>query len=334
MKTRSQFMPFPLQTNRILLFLALLFSILSAQNDTNEKLAVLPFQTIGIEDEYVQTAESILRMEIETNSTVHLIPTQEIAEKLENKECLDLDCYIETGKKLNASHVLDCKLAALGNKIIVQFVLVDVSAGKELVKDGATSLTIEDLEMVMKRVALSAITKKKIKEKVLVNNIMASEAKKKIRRASNRNFGLSLGYLYPVQGYDNGERVFTFDLRYGYELDNYAVGMLLGIRKGFAVNVYGSYLLSKTDFCPYVGGAFGFHWISHDYYEDDYYYDDQGNYHYSEQKEKREDGFEFTARAGIRAFRTYNFQLMINFEYVVTFNDFNDQAFLFTIGLL
>ena len=77
---------------------------------------------------------------------------------------------------------------------------------------------------------------------------MLRESNKMLKRSSNKNIGLSFGYLYPQRGYDNSDRSFALDLRIEYELETYAVGMLLGARKGFAMNIYSSYFLTKTDF--------------------------------------------------------------------------------------
>ena len=118
----------------------------------------------------------------------------------------------------------------------------------------------------------------------------------------------------------NVNRFFTLDFRTGTEINDFAIGMQLAARKGFAVNIYTTYLLSRKDVCPYIGGAFGFHWVSHPGFDDD----DDINC----------DGFEFTANMGVRLFHTYNFQVLFNFAYAVTFNDFDDKAIIFTIGLL
>ncbi len=105
--------------------------------------------------------------------------------------------------------------------------------------------------------------------------------------------------------------------------------MLFGIRDGFAMNVYGDYLFSKTDICPYLGGAFGFHWITHS----------QNNYvavtqpGQAEYSSKDSDGFELTFNTGLRVLHTYNFQILLNLEYIMTFNDYNDKAIVFTIGI-
>jgi len=49
---------------------------------------------------------------------------------------------------------------------------------------------------------------------------------------------------------------------------------------------------------------------------------------------KRGDGLELIASTGIKAFRTYNFQVLLNLDYSYTFNDFDDRSLVFTIGLL
>ena len=56
-----------------------------------------------------------------------------------------------------------------------------------------------------------------------------------------------------------------------------------------------------------------------------------GNY---EDDNRRGDGFELTLNGGLKLFRTYNFQILINFAYLATFNDYDDRATVFTIGLV
>ncbi len=301
---------------------------LSAQTSQQDKIAVLPFCYMGVEQNYVQTAESILRIEIEKRFESNTIPKKEIVSVAAEENCFDIDCGLKIGNELNAAQVAGCKLSALGEKTIVQFFLLDVRKKKIVLKDQITAETIEDLDVVMKRIAKSLVEHTPILKNVEVGTIVASEAKKEHRRSSTKNFGVAFGYLYPQNGYDKSDRNFAFDVRIGNELQDFSVGMLLGIRKGFVMNVYGDYLLSKKDICPFVGGAFGFHWITHNSYYSDRYDE------YGEEKERKDDGFELTARTGLRLFRTYNFQVIINLAYTYTINDYDDQALLFTIGVL
>jgi hypothetical protein len=182
-------------------------------------------------------------------------------------------------------------------------------------------MQLEDMDVVMKRVASSIVTGQAINQTAKVDNIMEAETATPRRRAARKYWGINFGYLYPTQGYDDEDKSFTLDLRIGYEINQVTVGTHFAARKGFATNVYSSYLFTKTDVCPYLGGAFGFHWVSH---EDFLNYDNN----------KSGDGFEVTANGGLRIFRTYNFQVLLNLDYIITFNDYNDKAVVFTIGLL
>jgi len=182
---------------------------------------------------------------------------------------------------------------------------------------------------VMKRVAKGIVSGAPFEKNAEVGNIVQGESNEPLRRASRKNFGVTFGYLYPTNGYDGSDRVFVGDVRFDFELNDYAAGILLGIRKGFAMNLYGTYLASKTDFCPYIGGGFGFHWVSHDQVA---LIAPQTGFNVS--PSGRSDGFELSLATGMRVLHTYNFQLIFNLEYTYAFNDYDDQAVVFTIGIL
>jgi hypothetical protein len=298
---------------------------INGQDSSFSRIAILPFQTNGIDPVYIGTAESILQVEISKISPMDIISAKRTLDALADEECIESECAIEIGKRLNARQVLGCKLSALGEKTIIQYFLVDVSAEKEVLVDQISATSIEELETVMKRVARSVVEVKPVAEVVEVGNIVEQESQESLRRTSNKNVGLSFGYLYPQNGYDDDSRSFVANLHLDYELEEMAVGMLLGIRKGFAINIYGDYLFTKTDICPFIGGAFGFHWISHNNFYDPYL---------NESMDKRGDGFELTAHAGMRILHTYNFQILINLEYIYTMNEYDDGAVVFTIGIL
>lgn len=308
-----------MKTFRIIAVLfTLLLSIISVQaqveKDTSS-LLILPFDANGIDPVYVQTAESIFRVEIAKLSNFKIISENKTDEILNGSECYSTDCALQIGKKAGASVVIGCKLAALGEKIIVQYFVVDVPAGKTKLMDQLTAANLEDLEQVIKRMASNIVENKQSPENAMVGNIVEQETTEPLRRTSRKNIGVSFGYLFPQEGYDNGDKKFTINLHLDYELEELAAGMLLGIRDGFAMNVYTDYLFSRTDICPYAGGAFGFHWVAHE-------------------NAKGGDGFELTFNTGFRILHTYNFQILLNLEYIMTFNNFNDRAIVFTIGIL
>jgi hypothetical protein len=295
---------------------------LDGQDASSSRIAIMPLYANGIDSVYLQTAESILRTEISKLSSMDIVSLKRTKDALEGAACTESECALVLGKKLNASRVLGCRLSALGEKIIVQYFLVDVPSNREVLIDQVTASSVEDLEAVMKRIAMSVVGGGTVEKNAEVGKILQSESTESLRRTTNKNFGFSFGYLYPQHGYDNSDQSFVVDARFDYELNDWAAGMMIGARKGFAMNLYGSYLFSRQDLCPYVGANVGFHWVSHT------------GFFGGTQSGNRSDGFELIAHGGIRVLHTYNFQLIFNLDYIYTINDYNDRALVFTIGLL
>lgn len=311
---------------------------LSAQDSTKNTIAILPISSSGIDSNYVHTAESILRVELNKLSSSTLISEKKTRAIAAANNCREIECAVAAGKILQAKLIAGCSLSALGGKIIVQYFLADVATGKEIIADQTTSLTVEDLEPVMKRIAKSIAEHTSVKEGAEVGNITAIEAEKPLRRSTYKNFGVSFGYLYPTSGYDNStDKSFVLDLRWGYEiLNDYAVGLLIGARDGFAINLFGDYLMTRTDVCPLIGASLGFHWVSHAESQAVYTTDPvtHTSYYSTTDQNLHGDGIELGVHAGVRLLRTFSFQILLQVDLIHTFNDYDDNAVVFTIGML
>jgi len=307
-----------MKTHKLLL-LALI--ILTGQVFAQTRYAVLPVKSLGMDDVTTQTVDMLLRQEIIKETGAEIVSKSETINAAGDELCMELECAVAAGSLLGADKVVTTSLSKLGNKIAVQFMLFDVKENRTILADNVMSKNVDDLEMVIIRLAKSIAQELPIKNTAEVGAIVKNEEKSLQRRRAKRFAGFSFGYLFPSDGYDNKkEEVFTVDMRLGFEMSNTAVGLFVGVRKGIASNIYVSYLMSRKDICPYVGGALGFHWVAHkSMFEDD---------------DKRTDGFEVTASTGLRLFRTYNFQIVINLDYIYTFNDYDDKAVVLTIGLL
>ncbi|HSL89426.1 MAG TPA: hypothetical protein VK870_08995, partial [Ignavibacteriaceae bacterium] len=171
-------------------FLVFFTSSIIAQETSTQKLVIVPLNSIGIEPAYVQTAESILRMEINRISTLNIISERRTREVMEDDYCDDTECAMEIGNALKADQVLLCNLNALGEKIIVQYSLLELPSARRLVTDQTTALNVEDLEAVMKRVAVSVVTKQSFNRNVEVGSVVGKESVESLRRAAKYNFGL------------------------------------------------------------------------------------------------------------------------------------------------
>lgn len=294
------------------------------------EMAVLPIHSNDLDENTIATLNGLLRQEIHQAGDIRLVSEEAIEKALDDELCTDASCALQVGKYLRADQVVLCNISSLGSKMIVQYMLVDIFRQELILIDNTTVQSIEDLDIVFKRIAISVIAVEPYEQTVQVGVITENEDERYfLRREARKYSGLSFGYLYPNHGYDGDEKSITFDYRFGYEMDDLSAGMQLAIRHGFAINVYTNYLLTRTDFCPYVGGALGFHWVSHDDTPVTY-----NEYGVQIDKEYRKDGFELILQSGIRGFRTYNFQILMNLDYAITFNDYDDEALILTLGLL
>ncbi len=290
----------------------------------NVKLLIIPFNSLGIDEVSITTAQNLFKFDL------YKYCSWEVEES--DQTCAKEKCAVELGKEANAQKSFLCNMSMLGEKIIIQFILIDVASSKKILSETTSALSIEDLENVMNRIALSVAREEPLNQTAEVGTITEKEQLPELRRGAERMAGFSFGYLFPQQGYDDFDKSFTFDFRAGFEMEQTAIGMLLAIRKGFAANIYGDYLFSKNDICPYLGGAFGFHWVSHNNISQIVYNVSDNGYYNS--RNKQSDGFELTINTGLRLFRTYDFQLLLNLDYIFTFNDYNDRGLVFTIGIL
>lgn len=307
---------------------------LQAQETIKRSIALLPLISNGVDEASTITTESILRMELGKLNNIELLIENKTIRPLNDSYCGDQECAKEIGEVLGMDEVLFCKLNLLGEKIIVQYTLVEVSTGNNLLAEQTTALNLDDLELVMKRVALSVSNKTSFSQNVEVGNIVGNESIANLRRKSRYNFGVGFGYLFPQDGYDQDNKSFTINAYFDHEIDNYALGLMVGARQGLAINIYGNYLFSNKDVCPYIGSSVGVHWVQHEEYNDWSYYDDSQMNTYQQPKELSGNGIELGLKAGLRLLHTYNVQLFINLEYIMTFNDYDDKAIVFTIGLL
>ena len=116
----------------------------------SEKMAILPFQSIGVDEVSTQSAELLLRMELGKLSRTGIASEERTIQALGEELCTDVTCAGVVGERLGVDQVVLCSLSRLGDKVIIQYMLVDAVARKALLTDNTTSLTVEDLDTVMK----------------------------------------------------------------------------------------------------------------------------------------------------------------------------------------
>jgi TolB-like protein len=311
---------------RVILAVTFLSLSISSMVCAQERLAVLPLAGSGVDASTQETTHMLLVSEISKLKKYDVISKSEIEGLVGDRGCSESACAIEIGKQANASKVVFGSLNKLGEKIILQYTLAEVSTGQTLISDDLSALRVEDLDQVVKRVAASIVQQIPAAKTVEVGLVTEQESQEAKTRKANSSWGIAFGYLYPQKGYDGKQRIFVWDFRSFYEMRQFAVDALLGLRQGFALNVGFMYLASRKDFSPFVGAGVGFHAVSHKQVYDGYYYNGQ--------QDKPSDGFEFLIKGGLLAFRTYDFRVVATVEYSMTFNDYNDRAIVLTLGVM
>lgn len=148
---------------------------IQAQEITKRNIALLPIISNGIDEASTITTESMLRMELDKLNSILLLSKNKTKRPLNNDYCSDKECAKEIGEILKMEEILLCKLNLLGEKIIVQYILVDVKSGSNILAEQTTALNLDDLEPVMKRIALSVAKKTAFIQNVSVGNIVGNE---------------------------------------------------------------------------------------------------------------------------------------------------------------
>lgn len=294
-----------------------------------DSLALLPLTGNGIDDADLRTVYLLLQSEIRQSESYYLIPEAVVTSLMPAGGCEESVCAAELGAAAGAGKAAYGSLNRLGEKIIYSYGLVDVQTKQPLVTDQMTAHRIEDLDQVVKRVALSLVQQIPAEKTVEIGLVTKQESIEPNSRKASSSWGIEFGYLYPSHGYSDERSVFVWDFRSLYEFRHFAVDGLLGLRKGGSLNIGMLYLPSSKDVSPFVGLGLGYHAIDHP--EGDYW---DPEHPYEAISEPEADGFEFLFKAGIIGFRTYDFRVIGTLEYSIVLNDYDDKGAVVTIGIM
>jgi len=152
-----------------------------AYSQETKTTVVLPIISNGIDEASIQTAESILRMELGNEENIKLVSERITIDAIGDEDCIDEECAKEIGEKLGAEQVLLCKINPLGEKLVVQYQLIETKTGNIILSDRATAAIVEDLDVVMKRIAVSVARRTPFETNTEVGNIIVQESIEPLR---------------------------------------------------------------------------------------------------------------------------------------------------------
>jgi hypothetical protein len=260
--------------------------------------------------------------------------------------CTDKECAAKLAASLAVDEVVYATVKRLGSKWIFSATRY-TAATKLAFNQRGTSVTLEDLEAVTKRVSDALLAGKTTAQVASLDNITEKEeTTEPTRRRSLFNTGFALGYIYPTrQSYayltdttkaENGcsipslceerqlrSRIIRLAYLNSWEFrENFMMGFDLtwGMPNVVGGDITMQYLFTRTDFSPFVGGGLGMQYVVPL---------DDTLFAYKENA-----GPAVNAQAGMLFFRTYDIHLMARAQYQWIFNDDKDQGMIYDVGVV
>lgn len=297
-------------------------------------IAVFDFQDLGVSENAVIVTAKLLRNHLEQSGKYQVVDRAVMEQNLgEDVYCYDIVCAAELAQQVNAEKAVIGSLGRLGDKVIAEVKVVNVLRKEVEFSDNLSAATEADLEMVMKRLADAIIQGRKASTTTTVTTVTEQETQEPRRRASFYASGLKVGYLYPIDNtFGMADRLTVLDFAGLYEAPDFMVEALAALRwgdeasdRGFDFSVF--YLLTQTDFSPYLGGGIGVHWLDAPFKKtEDWPETANGN------------GLNLNAGMGFLIFRTYDFHLRLDLRLSYMLEEFGDQygprAFTISFGLV
>jgi TolB-like protein len=311
------------------------------------RLVVFEFQGIGVEKELNAIVSDLFRVEL-TECPRYRVIHKEVMQAVlgDTLGVRNMDEIKEKSALLKAKFAVTGRITQLGTKIILSVSLIDARNKVAIFTDKLTSSTVEDLEIVIKRLSDALCTMEKAKTKVTVETITQEEAKPKLRRQSYHTVGIFMGTLMPIaRSYGRkveGEDYYYWDwerrrvrlgnyisqmLGYGfsylYETSYYMAEVTAKVytesESAFLGFIFSGYkFLSLEDFSPFWGGGLGMGRGTRVTGVDSTWREYDSTWRY-EPKREDFDGLIVEIGGGFMFFRTYDFHFILNLKLNIMF---------------
>lgn len=306
-----------MSTHRVFITLLLLGSGIILNSAQAARVGVAPFSGAALSPDEARVARSLLVHDLQKARPADLVMELRPEPLMAQAPVLEL---MQEARGAGVDELVLISTDRLGGKLMLQLRLLETQGEQNLLTDALPVAAVEDLDVAMERVAEAIAQRQPVAESRQVGKVLENEGLNTRRRTAIRQTTLQAGYLWPIgQDGDSGQgRKFTASMSSGMEERNFDAGYSLAWRNGPALLLYSDWLMQSRDLCPFVGGAAGFHWSR--------FKESSGDY-------DLDDGLHTSARAGLILYRTYQFQIVLQTEYAVTWNDHQDRAWHFSLGI-
>ncbi len=319
---------------RGLTWVVLSMVLLTGAAIAQERVAVFDFEASGVDRMTVETATRVFRGELGSSGDYAVMSKSELETKLQTAgitdfDCNDVDCASSNALAANAEKAVFGSIARLGDKVVVEANLVNAVRKEVIFSDQFTSSSMDDLDVVMKKLANAIAARKKITSEVGRYDITEDETMEPRRRKAYITSGATFGFGFPLgDSYNNVDNLKTLSWVMRYEADKFVIENSIGVTWGDAEpdTSYGVLVSKKTisivpwdigmryvfnresDFTPFIGGGLGFHFIASQDLEGAVYV-------------ASDQALALHIAGGLYAFQSYDFRLSLEGKYTNVFTD-------------
>jgi hypothetical protein len=252
---------------RSLLRAAVLAATLAAgRASAAELVVVLPATGSNIHPGHLAAATDVLRVQLE-KAGYRLAPMPEGAPSPQEPTPAQAG---EAAAKAGAALAITLRIARLGTNAVARIGAYQPD-GKLVRSDELTAASPEDLEPVLRRLALSIATGRSAKELAELDSVTERETDPYLKYVATHLLGIKLGAFFVQDRADpvtaskslNGGGVFwMYDARW------YIAEVAVDLQKGegdslFSVGIGAYYPFTRGTVAPYLGGGLAYTWADH-----------------------------------------------------------------------
>jgi hypothetical protein len=311
----------------------------------SESVLLFRFRGVGVDEELIDAVMLVFQGALEEEGGYSPVSVEQTIGYV---DCHDLSCAASLARDEGFAKAITGSITRLGAKIIVRIHLVDARREKTVFSDDGESMTEDDLDIVLKRLARGVTSGKTMEETAEVGMITEREFEKERRRESYSSKGVKVGFLWPTSGSMGGtDRLTVLHLAYQYDTPDFFMSGRSGIHWGGDIDEQGSYAFdlaffdaklgkyfNRGDFTPFVNLGVGIHWVK----AKDKVVVRSTPTVVTKTRDDSGTGLALIAGGGFTAFRTYNFQFQVDVDFIITLTDLeaggNPQGVMFTFCIM
>jgi len=276
-----------------------------------EKVLLFRFRSTGVDEQLLDAVDQVFADALSGYGVYSPVRAYEV---VGNVQCHTPACASGYAGDAGYDKTLIGSLTRFGDKIIVNTSLVDSETGEVIHRAEGSSETVEDLDIVVKRLAKSISTGKTVSESAEVGMITEKESSPERRRSSFTTKGIRAGFLWTLDNsFGKPDRMPAIDFVVQHDMPDYFLSGKFGIKWGSGSWAFtwlhtkvGRYF-GRGDFSPFISAGLGLESVN-----TEYEIEDAG---FTREKSDKKTGFTISAGTGFALFKTYDYQFQLDLDY-------------------